>query len=320
MHVPRVDPRVTILLAFVACHGGAPQPVPPPATPATTTSPPPAAQNPSPMVERTRAHERVASRQVPGIRDTIDGVLARPVPIFLSPAVARATQVPLLVHFLGPAYIAEQAAADARDDFVVATVQLGAGSGAYDRPFRGTDRWVRLRAAIDSVVAVHAGRRLTIGPVYLSAFSAGNGAVRAILADSVQAAGIAGILDLDGIHTSYVPEGRVVEQGGTLDPANLEALLRYARRAVRGEARMMVTHSEVFPGTFASTTETANWLLDALGVARKPVLAWGPVGMQQTSEARSGAFRVLGYAGNSAPDHLDHLHALPALLRLLLEE
>ena len=315
MRAPSVS-RVAILLALVACRAGtSPSSAPPPAPAA---APPAAAQNPSPMVERTRAHERATPRGIPGIRDTIAGLLPRDVALFVPRAVAGASQAPLLVHFLGPARLAEQAAAEVRDDLVVATVNLGAGSGAYDRPFRGTHAWTRLLAAIDSVVSTHAGRRLTIGPVYLSAFSAGNGAVRAIIADSAQAAGVAGILDLDGIHTSYVPEGLVVEKGGTLDPANLGSLLRYARRAVRGGARMVVTHSEVFPGTFASTTETANWLLDSLGVARKPVLAWGPVGMQQTSEARSGEFRVLGYAGNSAPDHLDHLHALPVLLRLLM--
>jgi hypothetical protein len=81
---------------------------------------------------------------------------------------------------------------------------------------------------------------------------------------------------------------------------------------------VLVTHSEVFPGTFASTTETADYLLRAIGLKRTAVLEWGPVGMQQTSEARAGSFTLLGFAGNSAPDHVDHLHALPDLLRLAL--
>ncbi len=66
-----------------------------------------------------------------------------------------------------------------------------------------------------------------------------------------------------------------------------------------------------------STTETSDYLLKELGVARTAVLAWGPVGMQQVSEAESGGFRVLGFAGNSAPDHVDHLHGLAAFLPLL---
>ena len=35
----------------------------------------------------------------------------------------------------------------------------------------------------------------------------------------------------------------------------------------------------------------------------------------QVSEARRGGFHVLGFAGNSAPDHVDHLYALGEWLR-----
>ena len=49
-----------------------------------------------------------------------------------------------------------------------------------------------------------------------------------------------------------------------------------------------------------STTETTDYLVETLGLHRKPVLRWGPHGMQQLSEARKGHFAVLGFAGNSA--------------------
>jgi hypothetical protein len=88
---------------------------------------------------------------------------------------------------------------------------------------------------------------------------------------------------------------------------------------MRGEKRFLVTHSEIFPGTFASTTETADWMLRALGLRRTPVLRWGPRGMQQLSEVRSGKLEVLGFAGNSAPDHVDQLQSMPELLSRLLK-
>ena len=40
----------------------------------------------------------------------------------------------------------------------------------------------------------------------------------------------------------------------------------HAQEAAAGRKRMLVTHSEIFPGTFASTTETADYLLDKLGL------------------------------------------------------
>jgi len=122
------------------------------------------------------------------------------------------------------------------------------------------------------------------------------------------------VLLLDGMHTSYIPEATVLAAGGALDTTNLVAFADFARAAMRGEKRFVVTHSEIFPGTFASTTETADWLLGALGLRRTPVLRWGPRGMQQLSETRAGRFELHGFAGNSAPDHVDHLHAMPELL------
>jgi hypothetical protein len=120
------------------------------------------------------------------------------------------------------------------------------------------------------------------------------------------------------MHTSYVPEGTVLATGGTLDTTNLVAFADFARAAIRGEKRFLVTHSEIFPGMFASTTETADWLLHTLGLHRAPVLRWGPRRMQQLSEVHAGRFELLGFAGNSAPDHIDQLHAMPELLARVL--
>jgi hypothetical protein len=270
------------------------------------------------MVERTRAHTRLSPRDIPGVRLTLDGLLPRPVELFLPAPLDTASSASLLVHFLGPSFIAVEAASRIDPRLIVASVSSSPGSSAYEQPFRGTDTWPRLLASIDSVLSARLGRKPPLRSIYLSAFSAGNGAVRAILADDAHAARIDGVLILDGIHTSYDPPRRVVAEGGRLDPSSLQALLRYARRAASGNARMIVTHSEVFPGTFASTTETADWLLEQLGLVRRPVLEWGPNGMQQLSVASEGRFTLFGYAGNSAPDHLDQLHAMPWLLAMLL--
>ena len=39
--------------------------------------------------------------------------------------------------------------------------------------------------------------------------------------------------------------------------------------------------------------------------------------MQQLSYATHGKFLLMGYAGNSAPDHVDQLHSLPVWLKWL---
>jgi hypothetical protein len=128
------------------------------------------------------------------------------------------------------------------------------------------------------------------------------------------------VLLLDGLHVSYIPERTPVASGGVLDTVRLAPFIDYARKAAADPStvRMVVTHSEIFPGTFASTTETADNLLDGLGIRRTPVLEWGPGGMQLLSTARKGGFLLLGFAGNAAPDHVDHYHGMGAFLERLL--
>lgn len=271
------------------------------------------------MRESTRAHERLRETSLPGTTRAFPGPGARPVAVFVPHTARDRDTVELIVHFHGAAWLAARAVSDLGDGSVAAAVTLGAGSGAYHRPFVDPAAFDTLIAGIAREVAAVTGRPARIGRVTLSGFSAGHGAIRAILLTPRLFARIDAILLLDGMHTSYMPEGRVLADSGVLDTTNLSALAAFARAAARGEKRMLVTHSEIFPGTFASTTETADWLLEAIGVPRRATLMWGPRGMQQLSEARAGGFTLLGFAGNTAPDHIDHYHAMPELLARLLE-
>jgi hypothetical protein len=116
------------------------------------------------------------------------------------------------------------------------------------------------------------------------------------------------VLAIDGIHTGYT-DGRGLER------EHLEIYAQLARDALARKKQLLITHSEVFPGTFASTTETADWLIGELKLKAKPVLKWGPMRTQQLSEVRKGQFELRGYAGNSAPDHVDQLHSLADYLK-----
>lgn len=259
------------------------------------------------MVEHTRTHDRVQQRPLGGRHFAIDGVLPKPVEVEVTPACT--TSCDLLIHFLGASWLPMQAAEDLGKPLIVASVNLGAGSARYSTPFEDASVFPRLLAAIEA-------QSPKVGAIYLSGFSAGYGAIREILTQRPD--DIAGVLVIDGMHTGYIPDKKVVAEGGKLDESKLMPFLHYAERAARGEKRMVVTHSEIFPGTFASSTETSDWLLAQLGMKRTPLVQWGPHGMQQLSEARKGSLIVMGFAGNSAPDHIDQLHGLQTWLSLLL--
>lgn len=291
-----------------------------PGIPAVASSQQAAApQNPSPMAESTRAHERLTPRALAGTTRSFPGPGGRAVELFIPDRLQRRPTFDLVVHFHGASFLPHRAAADLNGHSVAAVLNLGAGSGVYHRSFVDPAAFDSLLSGVTRDVSTALGRSVSIGRITLAGFSAGHGAIRALLLEPRHFEAVDAILLLDGMHTSYVPEGKVLADSGLLDTANLAAFARFARAAVRGEKRLLITHSEIFPGTFASTTETADWLIRTLDLKRKPILAWGPRGLQQLSEVRAGQFEVMGFAGNSAPDHIDHLHAMPELLRKLLK-
>jgi hypothetical protein len=260
-------------------------------------------QNPSPMVEHTRTHPRLTEQSPPGRREKLAlGTL------FLPAGMKTGRGAAILFFFHGGTWLPEVAAA--QNKVAVVTVQAGSGSAVYARLFDDASRFPALLKEAESQAGMHFGR------VMLGGWSAGCGAIRQILKAPDSYARVDAALMIDGIHSDYV--------GGTPGPLeskirgeNLEIWQQLARDAMAGRKRVMVTHSEIFPGTYASTTETADYLLQQLHVARRPVLKWGPMGMQQLSDARAGHFLLVGYAGNSAPDHVDQLHSLPVFLKWL---
>lgn len=270
-----------------------------PTAAAPAAEPSKAGQNPSPMVEHTRSHPRLKEERPPGTRIPLKiGTL------FL-PDALPAGKAPLFIHFHGGPWIAEVAAA--KLPAAVIAVQLGSGSAAYAKPFADPGAFAELLAEAEE----KSGRDLDLRD--LTAWSAGYGAVREIVDVPENYDRVPSILLLDGLHCGYV-NGKPGPLESELVTDDLAVFVKFAEDAAAGRKRFMLTHTEIFPGTFASTTETADYLLKELELERRPVLRWGPMGTQILCEAERGGFRVRGFAGNSAPDHVDLLHALPDFL------
>lgn len=272
-----------------------------------------AAQNPSPMSDTTRPHPRLLEGPASGKRLTMPlGEL------FLSDRFAARDQVPLVVHFHGEPWLIAQHIATSAPAAALLAVNLGVGSSRYALPFSDPARFRTLIDEAASGVGMITGRRPAWSSITLTSFSAGYGAVRAILQAPDNVALINNLVLADSLHASYLSEGDVAAPRAVdlpVDPAGVAPFVSFAAEAVANRKRFWITHSEVYPGTYASTTETANALLSALKLERRPGLQQGPIGMQQLSSARAGGFAVAGFAGNSAPDHLDHLYAIGDWLR-----
>ena len=260
-------------------------------------------QNPSPMTEHTREHPRLTEESPPGARFPLaTGNL------FIPEKLAGTARLPLIVHFHGARWVPEVAAAE--NEFALISVEGKTGATAYAAQFSDPALFGAMLAEAEQKAGV------TFTSVWLTAWSAGHGAIREILAVPDYYDRVDKVLLIDGLHTGYV-DGKPGPQESQLESDHMEVFLKFAQDAVAGKKTFLITHSEIFPGTYASTTETADWLLMRLGLHRTAILAWGPMKTQQLSEVRAGGFRMAGFAGNSAPDHVDQFHSLPEFLKWL---
>jgi hypothetical protein len=260
-----------------------------------------AQQNPSPMVEHTRAHLRLEKASPPGHQTALElGTL------FVPEAVKPNRPSRLLFFFHGGDWIPELAVAKQQNMALIA-VQAGAGSSTYERLFTDPARFSSLISEAESKSG------LKFGEVQLGGWSAGCGALRKILNNPTSYDRVSRVLCIDGVHTGYA-NGKPGPLESEIETDNLQIWLRIGRDAIAGKKHLIITHSEIFPGTFASTTETADYLLHEWGLAAHPVVRWGPMKTQILSEEKAGKLLVIGFAGNSAPDHVDQLHALSEFL------
>ena len=261
-------------------------------------------QNPSPMVEHAREHPRLVQQTPPGRRAQIQlGTL------FLPEALRVRSKARLLFFFHGGAWLPEVAVARQKN-LAVVSIQAAAGSASYANLFTDPSRFPQLIAEAES----KAGRRFS--EVELGGWSAGCGAIRQILQDAGAYGRVQRVLCIDGIHTDY-ENGKPGPWESSLDAGRLQVYVQFARDAIDRKKWFIMTHSEIFPGTFASTTETADYLATQLHLQPRAILKWGPMRTQILSEIRKGDLLIVGFAGNSAPDHVDQLHSLPTYLRWL---
>ncbi len=207
----------------------------------------------------------------------------------------------VVVFFHGLPRAMDEAFDRARPNAILVTVNLGEGSGVFEQQFKNP-------RALDSLLAstqreIDKSGRATgakLGRIALVAWSAGFGAVGAILAQPTNAAKIDSVLLADALHTSYV--GNFVA-----DENVLRKYADFADRAARGERLFAFTHSSVRAPGYASTTDCARALLKMTGVAKSPATHAPLHGARATYEAHRGEFHLLGFDGGNVEQHRDHL-------------
>lgn len=193
-------------------------------------------------------------------------------------------------------------------------IDKGLNSGPYERAFATPEAFPTLLRSIEKGLQAESGNpKAHVRRLALTAWSAGYGAVNAILrrhAETVDA-----VVLLDGLHGSWdaVPNR---DPNEPLPASSLAPTIEFARRAVQGEKLFIFSHSAIDPVEYPSTSETADLLLLELGVKREPV----PVGNQvfgQDSKAERGGFYVWSYKGRNELAHCAHIPLMARALNII---
>jgi len=224
--------------------------------------------------------------------------------------VTRSGRFDVMFHFHGHEAVRKEWVRVMRGAVLVG-IDLGIGSGPYERVFRNPATFRNLVQSVERAMAKKTGKKKArVRRVGLSAWSAGYGAVSEILRDRYGRRLVDTVVLLDGLHCGY--------KGKSLDDGQLEPFTRFARQAVRRRTFMFVSHSSIIPPGYASTTETANFLIRKLrGRARKTrPRSSDPMGLELISRYDRGNFHVRGFKGNDKMDHCAHIGLMRDILKV----
>jgi hypothetical protein len=201
------------------------------------------------------------------------------------------------------------------------------GSAGYARMFSapGYLDWV-LAQTVKQVQKNVDSRATKIRRLGIASWSAGMGGVSQLLSNKENAARIDSVVLLDSFHAAYASPktgtafvatpGQAAMGLGVnwVDPKSLTKHLRFGKRAVDGDAIMVVSSSSIAPPDYASASETALALAHALEADPRDVNdSVGTMTLRQRAD--KGGLHVRTWKGGGPHDHFDQLHLVGSLVR-----
>ena len=184
--------------------------------------------------------------------------------------------------------------------FVLYTLTLPPSEG-YAPLFSGTHLFERIVNEVEAAVGKRTGKSAHAAHVALSAWSAGFVGIESMLAQP-PSRDVDSVILIDGLHAPRADRAAF--------QAQLQPFVDYAARASAGERFMLISHSSINPADFASTTESAHYLISMLGDKPRPVRRNDALGLELVEYFTRGNFHVRGYAGNDKADHCAQLGVL----------
>lgn len=211
----------------------------------------------------------------------------------------------VLIHFHGASNTLRAAFERSEFQGVLVAVNFPGLSSAYSKPF---EKNAKLFDQIlgDSLAATAVYRPESTDEwrrVCVSSFSAGYGAIREILKTPPHMERIDGVVTADSIYAGL----QEPELKRDVDKNDMRNFLQFAELAVECKKTFVLSHSNQST-PYASTTETANYLIDSLRIERRNEMSIMTPKLHQSSSAEKGKFFVFGFSGTTGDEHMQHLH------------
>lgn len=216
----------------------------------------------------------------------------------------------LWCHFhSAPWYVvSEYQRAGCKDPVLV--FNLGQGSTVYAKPFLESGSFGKWVTAAESALG-SPQNPATVRRLNFTSFSAGYGAVRAIIDDPHVLRILHTVILNDSFYGGLKPG-----QGPRVpDPKDVEVWRPLVDRAASGSTTLIVTTSQITPETYAGTWEVAQALVESIGGKMDPAeKGSSPAanGSPQTllRQFSKGRFFVWSYDGSDATAHMTHARRL----------
>ncbi|MBU2444413.1 MAG: T9SS type A sorting domain-containing protein [Bacteroidetes bacterium] len=211
----------------------------------------------------------------------------------------------LVFHFHSASWAAEDQIYKARANAILFNIHLGSLSSPYQNYFTTQTNFQKI---LDTCLSVIKTNGIMANPkikkLILTSFSAGYAGLREILKSPAYYDKIDVINLADGLHSNSDPGTMAVQ---------MKDFLQFAKDSRDKKKIMIMTHSSIPTSGYQSTTQTANYLISGIGSTRVTYSSFDGIG-NQTSKCDTGSFRLKGYTGQTADDHMKHLYAMNKML------
>lgn len=222
---------------------------------------------------------------------------------------ARSHSVPLYIHFQGGVSAARDNFVRMERDGVLLTSTLSGFSSAFSTPYEDPAAFGSLLDSVEAALTERAGHPVHCGPIVITFFSAGYGAVRELLKHPAHYDRIDALVSADSIYASVVT-GTVRAPEAT----QMVDFQRFAQAAARGEKTFVLVHGN-YATPYASTAECADLLLASVAAERIRRRRENDQGFSTASEAHVGNFHLYTFDVDAPYIHVQCMRMIPELIR-----